>query len=145
MLLCAAAVTAAPANKAGTNKAPAKKADAKAEPAEPEIPQSVFIIPTAPGEGKDPFFPLRPVVAVATPRTNRAPVTSVKLVLSGMSGTREKPLAIINNRTFEKGEEADILLKEGRTRVRCIEIRDDSVLVEVNGARQELRFRKGVY
>ena len=144
MLLCAAAVTAAPANKAPANKAPAKKADAKAEPAEPEIPQSVFIIPTAIGEGKDPFFPNRPVVAVATPRTKKAAVTSVKLVLSGMSGTREKPLAIINNRTFETGEEADILLKEGRTRVRCVEIRDDSVLVEVNGARQELRFRKGV-
>jgi type II secretory pathway component PulC len=147
ILLCAAAVAAAPSKDKTTSKAaPAKgKADpAKAESAEQETPQSVFIIPTSFGEGRDPFFPNRPVVAVARPSTNRVPVSSVKLVLSGLSGTREKPLAIINNRTFETGEEGDIATTGGRTHVRCVEIKEDAVIVEVNGSRQELRFRKGV-
>jgi hypothetical protein len=145
LVICAISLGAAAApSKEKAGKSGAKTPAADAAPA--ELPQSVFTIPTNTKEGKDPFFPNRPVVAVAPgPKTtNPGPaVVSIKLTLKGISGSRQKPLAIINGRTFEKGEEAEIVTTGGRTRVRCVEIREDSVLIEVNGARQELRMRAG--
>ena len=142
LAVCIASLgAAAPSKENKTGKTAAKPAESA--PAEP--PQSVFTIPTNSKEGKDPFFPHRSVVGVQPgPRTNPGPaVVSVKLTLNGLSGTREKPLAIINGRTFEKGEEGEIVTTRGRTRIRCVDIKEESVLIEVNGVRQELRMRLG--
>ena len=140
LVICVASLGAAAPSKEKAGKSAATPA---AQPAEP--PQSVFTIPTNSKEGKDPFFPHRSVVAVVPgPRTNTRPaVASVKLTLNGLSGTQQKPLCIINGRTFEKGEEGEIVTTSGRTRVRCVDIKEDVVLIEVNGVRQELRLRAG--
>jgi hypothetical protein len=60
------------------------------------------------------------------------------LRLQGISGGAEKRLAIINNRTFDIGEEAELRIDAKPLKVRCLEIRDRSVLIEINGHRQEL-------
>ena len=151
LTLCATAVAAAPGNdskkqsKSGPAKVqartPDKPVETKTESGETEMQTSVFTIPSNFKEGRDPFFPSRQVTGVPTVKTTKTTAAPFKLVLSGMSGTKEKPLAMINNRTFEKGEEADIVAGSGRVRVRCVEIKDTSVIVELNGQRQELRLR----
>src|SRR5262245_20364214 len=70
------------------------------------VPQSVFKVPANRSEGRDPFFPNNTrgaQVVVAQP--NSAPIA---LVYNGRSGTVEKPLAMINGKTFEQGETSDV-------------------------------------
>ncbi len=52
-------------------------------------------------------------------------------------------LAIINNATFAVGEEGEVAVNSGHIRVICKEIKDDSVLVLVNGQERNLRLRAG--
>jgi hypothetical protein len=125
------------------------KTATNAAPAELELPKSVFIIPTTFAEGKDPFFPLStrlnpPPPPPVTP-TNVAPavVQFVQLDLKGISGAVNRRLAIINNQTFGVGEEGEVTVNSGRVRVVCKEIKDDSVLVLVNGQERTLRLRPG--
>jgi hypothetical protein len=122
------------------------KAATNAAPAELEIPKSVFIIPATSAEGKDPFFPLstrlHPVAVVTTTTANVAPAV-VQLDLKGISGAIDRRFAIINNRTFAVGEEAELSVNSGRVRVVCKEIKDDSVVVLVNGQERILRLRPG--
>ena len=117
-----------------------------AAPAELELPKSVFIIPATSAEGKDPFFPLstrlHPVAVVTTTTTNVAPAV-VQLELKGISGAVDRRFAIINNRTFAVGEEEELTVNSGRVRVVCKEIKDNSVVVLVNGQERILRLRPG--
>ena len=53
-------------------------------------------------------------------------------------------LCLINNGTFAEGEEGEVITAEGKVRIRCIKIKEDSVLIEAGGERQELRLRKGL-
>jgi len=123
-------------------------APTNALPAQLEIPKSVFIIPATPLEGKDPFFPLsmRPFTTVVV-RTNPQPTVAVTvtvdLKLNGISGTAARRLAIINNRTFEANEEGAVSTPSGPVRIRCLEIKDDSVLVQIGGEQRVLRLRPG--
>jgi len=115
----------------------------KAAPAQPEIPTSVFINPTSPQEGRDPFFPQssrhKPVVVL---HTNIAPAVAIaELELKGISGPVGHRLAIINNRTFETGEEGTVATNVGRVRLTCKEISDDSVRVLLNGVERTLTLR----
>lgn len=113
---------------------------------EVELPKSVFVLPANPDEGRDPFFPnsTRPY-ATSTPAAPARPAAApVSLVLKGFSGPVDRRLAIINNRTFEAGEEGDVVFPGGRIKVRCVEIRDESVVIEMGGERRELRLRRGV-
>jgi hypothetical protein len=93
--------------------------------------------------GKDPFFPKsgRRVVTIEPSTTNMVidssgPVSS--LILKGVSGVAGKRLAIINNKTFEVGEEGALKVGNQIYKVRCVEIRDKSVIINVNGQIQEL-------
>jgi hypothetical protein len=110
----------------------------------PPVPRSVFIIPTSPQEGKDPFFPrsMRLFQDVVV-KTNALPaaIVAVELKLQGISGTADHHLAIINNRTFESGEEGDVVTSAGRVRLLCKDIKADSVRVLVNGEERILRLR----
>lgn len=118
---------------------------------EPVVPKSVFV--NIPESGKDPFFPnstrrLHTLARVVS--TTNAPQTSAvwgQLVLKGISGTKAQPLALINSSTIAEGEVADI--KWGLrqvVKVRCLEIRDSSVLVQLVGTSEtrELKFREGI-
>jgi hypothetical protein len=110
-------------------------------------PQSVFLLPRTPQDGRDPFFPKStyifahaPVVAV----TNAQPVVvHADLKLQGFSGSPAHRLAIINGRTFEAGEEAEVTTNAGRVSVRCLEIKGEVVTVQVGAERQELKMRSG--
>lgn len=108
------------------------------------IPQSVFTIPSVPGQAHDPFFPSRVIQAeAAKPQasTNSHPSSVGCLVLKGLSGTPANPLAMINGRTMARGEDAEINTECGRLLVHCVDISTNSAIVEVGGERRELRLR----
>ena len=109
------------------------------------IPLSVFLIPNSPSEGKDPFFPLSTRRAPAEPiKTNSQPTISFDLQLKGISGPANRRLAIVNNRTLQVGEESDVTTSTGRVRIRCLDIKTESVVVQVGSERRELRLRPGI-
>jgi hypothetical protein len=142
--LAAAALAFALTARAGQTP-PAAAAHPKAAPAEPEVPLSLFVNPATPQDGKDPFFPQstrRIKVKQVTTTTNMAPsVATAELELKGISGSLDHLLAIINNRTFETGEEGTVATNVGRVRLICKEIRSDSVRVLLNGTERTLTLR----
>ena len=150
-LLCLAFVShgATTPTNATSKAAGGSPATPAATPAESEIPQSVFIVPTSPSEGRDPFFPrtirlfagTRPASNINV-RTN-PPSFAVELALKGISGTRERPLAIINNQTFAPGEEGDVVTGTRRVRIRCVEINvpAETVVIQIGNERRELRLK----
>ena len=103
-----------------------------------EAPKSVFIIPSKPEEGRDPFFPnsLRPYEAAMAANRHSAAVGSLEL--KGISGDPLHRLVIINNHTFAEGDEQDVITIAGRIKVRCLEIKPGSAIVEADGQRVEL-------
>ena len=122
---------------------------ANTPPAEEVVTQSMFTLPASPLEGRDPFYPhsMRPYAGYLAAHTNRAVVEAapiVELHLNGISGSAARPLAIINNRTFEVGEQADVYSNAGRSRIRCIEIGPDSVIIQIGGERRMLHLRSGL-
>jgi hypothetical protein len=124
-------------------------APAAAAPVEPEIPKSVFVIPTSPSEGRDPFYPrtsrLFAGSGTGTAVKTNQPSLVAELALKGISGTRERPLAIINNQTFAAGEENDVISGSRRVRIRCLEINVSagSVIVQMGTERRELSLKPG--
>jgi hypothetical protein len=116
-----------------------------ARPPTCEAPKSVFVDPATPLDGKDPFFPQstrhRPPPPVSTPVATKPAPPPIDLELKGISGTPERRLAIINNATFETGEQAEVVTSQGRVRITCKEIKADSVEVVVNGQARVLNLR----
>ena len=108
------------------------------------IPQSLFIIPATPKEGRDPFFPNLPVgysgSFVSTQvKTNTEGIN--ELILQGISGQAGSRLCVINKRTFAVGEENDVPTISGSIRVRCLEINETNIVIELGGVRQPLSFK----
>jgi hypothetical protein len=101
--------------------------------------RSIFVLPSNPREGHDPFFPdsLRPYEsAVVTNHT----VEITSLIFKGVSGPPDHRLVIINNHTFAAGDEGDVTTSQGRIHVRCVEIKADSVVIEATGQRVTLTY-----
>jgi hypothetical protein len=144
--LAAAAALAAggpPAQTAPPKKpgpaAPTTKTNAASS--EVQIPQSVFIIPTSPKEGLDPFFPNSN--RLFTPKKVKTTPSGVEtLVFNGLSGSPAKRYAMINGHTLAEGEEAEVNTPEGRARIRCLQIKAESVVIEMDGQRRELHMRQ---
>jgi len=65
--------------------------------------------------------------------------------LKGISGVKNKRLAMINDQTFGVGEAGIIKCGDKRVKIRCVEIRDATVLITIgdNGESKELRMPKG--
>jgi TPR repeat protein len=61
------------------------------------------------------------------------PVWVQKIKLAGISGTPDHRFAIINNRTFEKGDQTALKIGEKRVTVHCLEIRESSVVISIEG------------
>ena len=120
--------------------------------AEPVVPKSIFVDDVK--GGRDPFFPnstrrLEMLPRIATASTNAAPAPSVlfdQLFLKGISGTKGEPLAIINSSTIGLGEVAEIKCSGRVVKVRCREIRERSVLIELVGSHEikELKLRDNI-
>jgi hypothetical protein len=125
-LVCAwcsgAAIGAAELNSSNTNQPPAK----------PAFARSVFVDDP---EGKDPFFPnstrritkkpeLTRVIGDAGPKDVR---------LSGIVGTADRRVALINNQALEAGEQRKLRSPVSRQEfvLRCVEIRETSVVVTI--------------
>jgi hypothetical protein len=123
-----------------TNKTAPTKADVI------EVPRSEFVFPAKAGDGRDPFFPLSTRIrAEGKPANSTTPKpVSVSLTLNGISGTESKRFALINGKTFVVGDQLEVPIGDARVRVLCVEIREDSTIVEVNGSRQELRLKPGI-
>jgi hypothetical protein len=102
-------------------------------------PQSVFV--DRPDFGRDPFFPKSRRRGEVAP-TNSSPVEPTanfnNIVLKGISVNSERRLAILNNKTFEVGEEGEIRVNGQPVSVKIAEIRDKSVVIIVNGVSKEL-------
>ena len=95
--------------------------------------------------GKDPFFPLRTLARGDLKPDPNKDVCHL-LVLKGISGPPNRRLAIINNQTLEAGEKREVTTTAGKVEIRCLEIREDSVVIECpnQGGRKELKLRDGV-
>jgi hypothetical protein len=119
--------------------APAGRLAAASAPATNEVAgvyRSVFVLPTSPKEGRDPFFPnstrtMKIVKAAAATTEKQEDVTALKC--PGVSGTPGHMLAIINNHSFAVGDEDDVTTPTGKIHLRCVEIQADAVMVEING------------
>jgi hypothetical protein len=111
-----------------------------------DVPRSIFTIPVKAGDGRDPFFPRRTVVEAKPDKGGETPKpTAVSLSLKGISrGIGTRRYALINDKTFTVGDEHEVVVNNSRVRVNCIEIKEDSVIIEMNGVRQELRMRPGI-
>lgn len=106
-----------------------------------------------PRTGKDPFFPTstRRLEAM-TPQntgTNIAQQPNAvlqHLALKGISGMKGQRLALINSSTVGEGELAEIRFGPQVVKVRCREIRDRSVVIELDGLGEvkELKLREGI-
>jgi thioredoxin-related protein len=95
-----------------------------------DIPPSP--VPDPPEPAKPPSEPFMPI----------APTPAIQygdLTLKAISGPANKRLALINNESLLVGESAKIKVHDSRVVVVCKEIRDDSVLVTVDGKLTELK------
>jgi hypothetical protein len=66
------------------------------------------------------------------------PAAVQKLKLSGLSGSADHRLAIINGATFAQGETAKVKLAGESITLRCMEIREKSVVVQIEGAEKPI-------
>jgi hypothetical protein len=117
--------------------APTPAAPAAIAPPAEEANKSVFV--DRPNFGRDPFFPnsIRRGKPVETP--NSEPSANFNnLTLKGISGTPEKRLAIINNKTLEVGEEVELRVAGQSVKVKCVEVREKSAVISINGVTKEL-------
>jgi hypothetical protein len=146
--------TLAAAKSNATPKAAAARAEAApVELTPPVIPPSVFEIPRTKKDGRDPFFPDsdRPFGTVSVTRTNPQS-GAVSLALKALAGQATKRFATISavggvggtrSILLEQGQEDELVTPTGRIKIRCLEIKEDAAIVEVNGTRRELRLRSG--
>jgi hypothetical protein len=109
--------------------------------AAPQVVRSVFIQPASPKEGRDPFFPnsdrpYRSQIPISSPTADVG-----SLVLQSIYGAPGNRLAIINNVTFGVGDYVQVRTSQGRIGVQCVEITDDSAVVEVDGQRSVLIYK----
>jgi TPR repeat protein len=67
-----------------------------------------------------------------------------RLSLTGISGPEKHRMAIINERAFETGQENQIKIAEQVVKIRCLEIRKDSVLIKAEGVEKvkELKLKQ---
>jgi|SRR5208282_4121965 len=93
------------------------------QPAKLEVKPSVFVIPSNPAEGRDPFFPSSTRVFAGNPKNQMSGPSLAELTLRSILGTPPRVFAIINNHTFAPGDDGDVTTKSGqRLHVRCVDI-----------------------
>ena len=98
------------------------------------------------GFGKDPFFPRstrRPKVVIKQPIDPIRSSVPGNVALKGISVFKDKKLAIINDRTLAEGEEFTLKNNGQPVKVKCVEIKEKSVIVSVGSATKELTLPTG--
>ena len=85
-----------------------------------------------------PYSPVKSPAAVwavvPPPPPTAVPAT---LVLKGISGTPQERFALINNATFETMEKGRVRVGQTNILIRCLEIHDDSVIIQVDGSTEK--------
>lgn len=112
-----------------------------AAPVDTNVPvQSVFTLPSSPGEGRDPFYPdsMRPYEDAISKVKRPADLTSLEI--KGFSNIGSQRYVIINNHTFGVGDEGDVITPQGRIHIKCLNVGTDTVMVESGGAQHLLKF-----
>ena len=56
--------------------------------------------------------------------------------LQGITGPANKRLAVINNRTFAAGDAGEVKIDGKPVKLRCLEIREKSMLLQIGGVAQ---------
>ena len=79
------------------------------------------------------------------PATTSALTNQSALTLSKITGIKKKRQAVINNTTFAIGQTATVKSGTNQVKVSCVEIRERSAVVTINGQRQkqELQLSSG--
>jgi len=113
-------------------KAAAAKPATNAPPIVLEVPQSAFLVDDA--KGMNPFFPKKPT-AISPANEPPTPVANLKLL--GIIGSPQRRIALINNQSFQVGEEATVAVGNKKQHIRCIAIQDQAVIVEVGPDKQQ--------
>jgi len=85
----------------------------------------------------------RPATNLLASRATPSPAPN-RLVLRGISWTRDRPVAIINDRTLGGDEQGLVHVGKTNVSIRCLVIRQDAVRIQVvgSGEEQELRLRR---
>jgi protein disulfide-isomerase len=73
----------------------------------------------------------------------RSPVATAELTLRRITGSKQRRQALINDRTLSVGETATVKVRTGRVKVRCLEIREKSAVVSVDGERGQRELTLG--
>jgi hypothetical protein len=97
-----------------------------------------------PGDVRNVQMPRRTPVTAPTPMlyTSAASVPD-HLVLKGIFQARNKPLALINDRTLVAGESAKVRIGTTNVLVRCLSIGEDSARVQVAGSGKVIELNLG--
>lgn len=110
-------------------------------------PKSFFVSdPFEAGFGKDPFFPKterfqKKKVEVEEDLTPKSRLPD-NISLKGISSVDGRKLAIINNYTLGEGEEFSLKGPDGKAvKVKCVTIKEKSVLVSSQGETKEISLR----
>ena len=81
------------------------------------------------------FRPQRSATAEFVPLPKPAPTpVPDTLTLIGISGTGSRRLALVNDRALSAGESGKVRVAKTNVVVHCLEVRNDSVLIEVEGS-----------
>lgn len=83
--------------------------------------------------GKDSAQPATAATAAPAPRGG--------LQLQGISAKKGRRMARINNETLTTGQSAKVRIASGEVSIRCLEIRDASVIVRIEGRKEPLELR----
>jgi hypothetical protein len=89
-----------------------------------------------PSIGKDPFFPKSHRRDPSLPAEEVKARVDNTLVLKGIVGSVSRRIAVINDETMEMGEESSVRTPGGHVRLKCLEIGNDYVMVQVEGEPQ---------
>ena len=114
-------------------------------PEELPVPLAVFDLTVHPT--KDPFFPLSTRQPYPQPVNNTPPPINASLfVLKGVDGASDHRLALVNNRTLAKGEDAEVTTAAGKVKIHCLDIRANSVVLSIASQSEplEIWLRKSV-
>lgn len=69
------------------------------------------------------------------------PVLHGGLELQQIVGKKDRRSALINNQSLTAGQSAKVRVASGEVSIRCMEIRDESVIVKVEGRREPLELK----
>ncbi len=109
-------------------------------------PKSTFVNePGEPGFGKDPFHPnttrFKPKKVELPAEIKKQQPIPDSVVLRGISMTEGRRLAIISNQTVGEGEEFNHRVGNTVLKLKCVTIKDKSVIVAAGEATRELTLR----